>query len=532
MITLVVTLLACSPEDNALAPDFDGTAAEDAEPGTLRVDVLPAADGGALLPQSFILPPGTYEGTVNEHDLHATAAVTGRLTAESMQGFANAASRVGPLAGVVRASRTGRLQGGAVQTDENGSFVLPLPSGQNYTFEVLPTDATQSPFVYVPAQAVPEAGLTMDELVGLGAPVYGRVTDASGARLAYAPLHLRRLDADVRSATFTTDEDGWYVAHVEPGYEYALVVEGGSDEAGVPFPSVEVPFLVENEDGAQVDLEVGARRKVELSAWFVDGGGERLREPGVRASSQSLATGTLVIEQTGDSEGNVLLNLLPGTWTLEVWPTHERQLGQTPWRITDLVVDDDTERGREALLAPTDVSGTVRDADGSPVPGATVSATELGGGGYIYSTTTDAQGAYELEVPRTQVRLQVVPADESQGATTHEEVDLATAGEAASRDLMLVAGSILTGRAQLGDEAVPYAVIEVYDQVAGLLLGRTITDGDGNYALRVAIPEPAPIDDGADTGDDAGGDTGDADTGEPADTGDVVDTGDTADTAG
>ncbi|MSQ00681.1 MAG: hypothetical protein EXR71_02180 [Myxococcales bacterium] len=502
IVWFVAILLGACSSDGSLKSLTDATPEDAIAPGTLRVDVRPGADELALLPQSFLLKPGTYEDVVVDHELHGTVVVSGTLTAEIMQGFAVASSDQRPLDGLVRASRAGLLQGGAAETDAEGAFSFSLPGSQPYALEIIPNDATTSPLVYVSSQPVDQGLQLAETVIGMGAPVYGRVTDADGNRVPRAALHIRRADVDARSATFTTDEQGWYVARVEPGYSYVIETEGGNGGDALPYPVVAAEFLVEDKQGAAVNLDVGVRSAVTVQGRFTDPEGNDLHSPRVRATSSALATGSLVVEKAGDSDGRVILDLLPGTWTLEVWPVIE-EAGLTPWVLRDYAIDAPEDLGRQALAAAVVLSGTIFDANGDALPGATVTATELGAGGYNYSTTSGADGGYELTVPRTALRLQAVPSSSDSGAYAHTAVDLSDAGSDAEADLDLMPGTVLSGVALLDGAPVPFALVDVYDHAQGLLLGTTVTDADGAYKVRVDVRDVET----ADEGDD--GDTGD-----------------------
>ncbi|GDX80177.1 hypothetical protein LBMAG42_19880 [Deltaproteobacteria bacterium] len=498
-----------TPEDPAIAP------------GTLRIDMRPASDALELLPQSFLLAPGTYEDVQVAHELSASSTIFGTFNAESMQGLgAAAASASGPLDAVIRAGRAGLLQGGAANTDEEGSVSFTVPGNQAYSVEIIPNDASRSPMIVL-GNATVDGDLDLSQTVEAGAPVYGRVTDAAGVRLADTELRLRRTDLDVSSATFTTDKNGWFIARVEPGYEYALATVGDGDAVGGPIASVEQVFTVEGADGAEVNLDVGERDSFVLSARAVDAGGDPIPNPHVRATSTSLETGSLVLEFEAQSDGKITLELLPGTWTIEVWPSTE-QAELTPWVATFTVtvsddVDDSDDIGDITLNPPTRLSGTVTRPNGEGAEGVSVTAREVGFGGYSFNTTTDADGNYTLDVPRSPLRVQAIPAIAASGAYTNQAFDLTEADSTEAFDIPLVTGALLSGVATLNGEPVPFALVEIYDHAEELLLARTLTDADGAYTVRIDLPESeadleGAEDSGDDTGDDTGGDTG-GDTG-------------------
>ena len=493
--------------------DFDKGSMEEAgpidviPPGTLRVDMRPASDALDLLPQSFLLAPGTYEDVQVAHELSASSTIFGIFNAESMQGLgAAAASASGPLDAVIRAGRTGLLQGGAANTDAEGSVSFTVPGNQAYSVEIIPNDPAHSPMIVLANSAV-DGDLDLTQTVEAGAPVYGRVTDAAGNRLADASLRLRRTDLDVSSAPFTTDRNGWFIARVEPGYEYALTTVGDDKADGGPIPAVESIFTVESEDGAEVNLDVGDRTSFDLTAHAVDASGEPIPEPQVRATSVALATGTLVVEVKGQSDGTITLDLLPGTWTIEVWPSTE-QADLTPW-VAAWTVTEDAKFGDITLNPPTRMSGIVTRPNGDGAEGVTVTAREIGFGGYSFSATTDETGSYTLDVPRSPLMVQAIPAIAASGAYTNQELDLTSAASTEGFDIPLATGALLSGVATLDGAPVPFALVEIYDHAEELLLARTLTGADGAYNVRIDLPETeAELEADDDTGGDTGGDTG------------------------
>jgi hypothetical protein len=501
LAALFLTLAACSEADFGVATRGDGGGAADGdvEPGTLRLDVSPADDALGLLPQSFILPPEDYlltDGQL-EHALDATVLVDGLLTAETVQGWA--ASGVGPLEATVTAQRASLRQGGATSVDEDGRFSMALPGSQPYSLTITPRDATQTPLVVFTNRNVGQ-GLSIEEVIGAGAPVYGRVTDDSGARVAGVALHLTRTDTDIRGATFYSDEAGWFVARAEPGYAHALVVEGDADALGGPIPTLEVPFLVESEDGAEVNVDVGARQGFSIRFRVAEEDGTRVSRPRARATSESLALGHLEVEVEGQDNGEISFLLPGGDWRLEVIPSDGKPT-LSPRVLTGLTVDGDADLGSMTLARPVTLSGIVRDAteEHSPAGGVAVTAISAGYGGFTFSGVTDASGAYELSVPRTAFRVEATPSGPDLGAYTYAYTDLQDGG--ADVDIVLPAGTELRGVLRSDGALVPFAQVLVYDHVEGLLLARTLTGADGSYAVRVDVPDWSG-------GSDTGGDTG------------------------
>lgn len=477
--------------------------------GTLRVDVYPSDDGSGALPQSFLLAPGAYgEGITASHELDATVSLAGALSADSYQGWsASASSASGALSAVVRAERSGLVQSGAAATDEAGAFALPLPGQQPYDLAIVPSDATVAPLLLFPGTDV-GAGLDLSQHLGPGAPIYGRVTDAGGNRIASAPLRMRYADSEVYSATFYADDDGWFVARAEPGYEYVIETVGTEASRGVLVPAVATEFVVEDAAGAQVDIDVGLLETFRYDARIVDGNDEVVSGATIRATSRGLegSAGSYMVETTNLDTGYVYLDLLAGSYQIEVWPAYADQR-LAPF--SEVVrVHRDVDVGDIALAGSVTLAGTIETAEGTRVAGATVTATQRLGGQYTFSTTANDRGDYSLDLPAAAYDIVINAPGPEAGALASRYVDGRDGGEI-QHDVTLASGTPVAGGVRLGDAALGLSLVEIVDPNSGTLLARTLTDLDGNYSVRVSLPEG---DDGGGSDTAGGGDSG-TDTG-------------------
>ncbi len=509
MFAILLLAAGCAMSDGAFdSGDFENDAGGLPE-GTLRVDVYPSDDGSGALAQSFLLAPDAYgEGISITHDLDATVSVTGSLTADSYQGWsASASSATGALAAVVRAERPGLVQSGAAATDEVGAFVLPLPGQQPYDLAIVPADATVAPLLLFSSTDV-GTGLDLSQELGAGAPIYGRVTDAEGNRIANAPLRLRYADSAVYSATFYADDSGWFVARAEPGYGYVIETVAAEASRGVFVPAVATEFIVEDAAGAQVDIDVGQLQSFRYDARIVDGSGEVVSGATIRAQSRGLdgSAGSYMVETTNLDTGYVYLDLLAGTYQIEVWPAYADQRLAPFSEVVS--IDRDTDVGDIALGGSTALAGSVQTAGGENVASATITATQRVGGKYTFSTTANERGEYTLEVPAATYDIVInAPAAEA-GALASQYVDGRDGGEL-RHNVTLASGTPVLGAVRLGDAALGLSLVEIVDPNTGALLARTLTDLDGNYSVRVALPERHD-DEEADTAgaEDTGADTG------------------------
>jgi hypothetical protein len=114
--------------------------------------------------------------------------------------------------------------------------------------------------------------------------------------------------------------------------------------------------------------------------------------------------------------------------------------------------------------------------------------------------------------------MTVAPAAAGQGALTTVRVDLRSGP--VDRAIPLAGGTPVTGVVTLDGAPLPYGLVEIVDPNSGALLGRTLTDSDGRYNVRVEIDDDADAgESGDDTGDDGDGseDTGGGDEGDATD---------------
>jgi hypothetical protein len=492
--------------------------------GTIRVDVTPPAGDGTLLPQSFLVGPEGYgDGIQVASALAVTVEIHGVLTADVVQGWTpTSVGDGGAVPAVIRATRAGAVQSGAVHTDETGTFSLLMPGRQSYDLAIVPDDAAVAPMVLSPDFDVAD-GADLTQTMAPMAPVYGRVTDETGERIAGAQLALVDVESGQSSGTFSTDDSGWFVARAEPGRDYDLRSVGGPIAHGLVLPSVASAITVADETGGQFDLNLGPLDLVQLDARFVDAEGNAVEQPTVRVTSEALlgSEGELVREETISSDGTLSLALLAGEYTIEVWPAID-DVSLAPWVRHNVDLSGDVDLGEVALAGVSALSGAVVDEAANALVGATVNAKQVGFGGYTFTASTDDAGRFALDVPATSYDVTVTPATARQGALSTVRLDLRSGDQ--DERIELPTGTPVEGLVTSEGVGVPYALVSIVNPNTGALLARTLTDGDGFYSVRVAL---ASVDEDA-----TGGDTGSTDTGsdeEPTDSGNDTATGDTAD---
>ncbi|MCU0223923.1 MAG: carboxypeptidase-like regulatory domain-containing protein [Acidobacteria bacterium] len=274
-----------------------------------------------------------------------------------------------------------------IRTDPDGGFALSGLAAGRHRLWVKPPD--RPPFeceIDLPATGLVTLEIPRD------AVVYGTARDRTGEPLADRVIRLSSADGSEKAAT--ADRSGRFrFEGVAPGVWRLHLSTGAEDGRQVRFP-----VMVEPGERRRVDLSLEAATLVHATVergWnfpVVATEWRRLDEP--RPGSA-----TSFAEVSPDGSLSVLL---PARGIYEVEP-----LSQTEWRGDErggaIVVDARSPTGQPLRIeAPTArISGTVFDANGVPVPRASVMAIQqVVGTGLERShrdTRTDARGDFRLE---------------------------------------------------------------------------------------------------------------------------------------
>lgn len=475
-------LLGCA-SDNAIS-DYAPEATEDAQSETsLRVDVQPPADSG-LLAQSLVLHAQDYQKPVSI-TLAPTVTFEGNLTGLSVHGWsADVPSTPEPIDAVMAAVLPGTAAGASarVTADENGAFSLMVPASRGYVFSIVPDDASACP-ISVQLENF-NADRQQDIELPIGIPVYGQLSDGAGQPLAYAPLRLVNTDNDtaISSSTFYTDSRGWYTTRVaEFGTWQLETLPGPVVESDYLLPALSAPVLIENEAGVEVDLAAGNLTKSGIIGKVIDQDGDSVVDAQVRIISSSLqgSEGSYHAETLTAPDGNFYIEALSGTYQLEIIPPYSRLDGPM---VQEVHVGPSVETlGNLSLPAPSSLSGVVIGNAGS-VANVLVTAKQTGFAGYSWSATTNAEGHYSIDVPVGDYEMSFSPTD-GQHAIEITGQSAGTAKDVTLREGVLVSGSLL-----FDEETVGFAMVElrdIYDNV----VGRTLSDSEGNFSVRVNLPD-------------------------------------------
>lgn len=446
----------------------------------LRIDVHPGGSSG-IEPQSWFANPGETDAL--DVVLARTAIYVGTVTGFRVNPYADIGvpgSEAVPVLARVEATVTEGISGARLSTADDGSFSMSLPDGLRYQIAIIPEDPARLPFLVLPTADISRSWVSEIDLE-YGVPVYGRVLQTDGsppptsATVAlYDPL------TGVRGAAVPVDPDGYYQVRANPG-EVSLLIDD-EDGTGI-IPEVEVDVTVEADAGLRRDITIGTLSAARVRGQVFDDAGRALADAVLRFRAISLdgvPYPTDFVRST-ETDGSGVFNrdLAWGDWEVEVIPPYESAGNASPQRFTlrvdraDVVVED------VILEPPTNVDATIYGVDGAPLSGVITTFTEQGYNGWSWTAISDSAGRIALDVPRGPLIVTLSPPD-SVGAITTLSAD----GPGDLPKLSLRSGQPVSGAVSVEGEPVPYALVEVRD-IDGSLLGTTLTDGGGAFAVEV-----------------------------------------------
>ena len=494
-------LVGCSAQDDFASLDTeeldDGASLEGLD---LQIDVVPPDNFRAEADTDLLGPPGALPQTFafvlsNDLDLVLREAITLRGTVTGYVAAPWAFDVPGAPAALANARVSMRLadtiQSANTLTDGSadgilGSFALRLPPADGYAVDVVPDSPLIAPYAAF-VDLRDETPVSFE--LGLGASVWGRVLNADGSPLVGARVH--GVDArGTATAAAVTDAGGWWLVRVQPA-TWSFVCEGrdnGRDPV-IALRSVEVDEL-----GVRVDFEYPSLSLGTITGRVIDASGQGVE--GAIAQMQAInLDGYAGIEFSAakgvqtDDDGVFTAVLPPGQWNVELLPPDSSGLGPVVLGPIAVARSDVADLSDVALPTKVAMVGVVADTDGIVLPGAVVSATEIGFAGRSWTAVTDIAGGFALSVPDVPLAVEILPpGDRSDLALTR-----LTVAEPGAELLQfgLGVGVRIAGRVLFEDEAepVPFAVLEVRD-ADGTRWASGLTGPDGSFELRIPRPEP------------------------------------------
>lgn len=258
------------------------------------------------------------------------------------------------------------------------------------------------------AADVPDVDVTLVR----GVVLSGTVTFA-GQVVESAQVCIRTLAAPLPWQCERTDKRGHYAALREPGTYYLWTVPPAGIRAvpqwfdGAATGAGASPVSLPGDRTIDVDLVSGPQ----LSGVVRTTAGEVVANTLVCVDT-AFTTGRICRETDGN--GRYAITTRPATYVVSVYPPAQSGLvagfwdGKRTWKDADEIrVDRDVTLDLTVARGIT-VAGTVQNARGEPVAGATVNLVD-GRSGAAASTDTDAAGHFAAVVPAGRFSLEVFP---------------------------------------------------------------------------------------------------------------------------
>ena len=448
----------------------------------LRVDVYPSDQNPDLLPETHILD-GDWEGLSLSMSTPATyAGMVWGYDASPYFDISVPGSFI-PIEAMVSVYKAGTIMSASAHTDamEDGAFRLRLPRADDYTLAVLPVEPTQLPLLIT--QGVSIRSDVSDELIELdyGAPVYGRIANGTGLELGALELELWLRDPVTGSVgpKVSPDDAGYYQLRAMPGHSYQVVLAGDTGEL---VPTTRQDVVVESDEGAEVNFQIGAFESVGVSGQGVTAANSSAVEGAtVRFTSLELydfPDGELILDDITSSRGEYRLAVLPGRYMVEfIAPA---SMGLSPAQVILAASHDgdgdDFDVQLEGLYT---IESQVLGPGGQALAGVTVVATERGFDGYTYTATSDEGGYFRIDVPMVKLQFLLNP-PEGQASVTYIEAPV----EDFPSIIMLERGDTIQGSILHKDDPVAFAIVEVRDS-EDQLYATTVSDDNGEFQVRV-----------------------------------------------
>lgn len=486
LLTAPVTLVGCSAEstffqdkDDMSGASDTAEAPEDAGLDTVRLDVYPSDASGGVAAQTVFAELTRLDGG----DIALRAPVSVRGTVTGYKATPPSAIEVPgedtPVVAEVRLDEENGISDAGTTSDADGDFSMAVTPSDGYVLSVIPLDPENLPFLVLSDLSIDDdLPLDADDLdLGYGNPVYGLVTKSDGTPVT-ADVSLIDAATGVRGPSVETDASGYYQLRALPG-SYVLEVEGAS---GFAVPTIRKDIEVVENEGVNADADMGDFQPVSFVGEVVDTTGKGVPGVTVRFTSIELEDGDWSLERETQTDSSSVVNtrLLPGTWHVEVIPDYSAELSPVSLDIevdtTEFTLDEPVVLPSLSLL-----SALVLDPHGSPMSGVVVAATEQGFDGRTWTGVTDTAGLISLEVPATALSLSLSPPSDEAAVT---RLDLDTPADM-PESIQLSAGYPISGRLVVGDEEVPYALIEIRNPDTGALLGSALAGSDGTFSLNL-----------------------------------------------
>jgi len=222
--------------------------------------------------------------------------------------------------------------------------------------------------------------------------VSGKVTDQSGIPIADVIVEIIDPATGSTTASATTGSDGVYVVLVDAGTYDVKVTP--PESSGFQITTVSNQSLAGNTT-LSLSSPIEAQSIFQLSGKITNEAGTPIS--GVSVDVIDPLSGNIVVSTISDTNGDYAAEIAGGTYTLEVTPPAGSGYQTTHVENQEILEDTVIDFALIPVQTPVTLSGRVFDPLGNGLPSQQII---LSGEEGTYTASTDASGAYSIEINR------------------------------------------------------------------------------------------------------------------------------------
>jgi hypothetical protein len=455
----------------------------------IRIDISPSDASASLLPQSFVLEPED-SWTELSLELKPNTAVTGYIHGFSIYPYMDTTlpGEDVPVEAQVQVIKDSAINGGIINSDEYGYFSLAIPEGIDYQISVTPLSPQNVPYTIVENLNLEGELPQLDIDLGVGLPIYGLIEGFAASGLS-AQAQLIDADTGIKGPQIEISDNGYFQLRAPTNRrDFIVRIKGEQNDV---FPTIDIPIRTEenDEDGFRLDLSIGDLSPSTVSGTINDINGSGYFERAtIRFRSISLtdSDGFIELETNNDSNGNFTVNLLEGSYDMEIIPPYDENALEAPVFLTIEVNENQEELGVIHFKEKINYSAVILGVDGLPSTNVTVNLKEQGFNEHLYSGKTDDSGRLNILIPPADMNVSLIP-DNSIEAITNFSISADDVNTTEEPEWHLQEGRTLSGTISTADDFVRFALIEVYQ--GNTLLANGLSDMEGAFSLQLQTEE-------------------------------------------
>ena len=468
--------------DTAMEPDMANS-----NQRSFRIDVYPSDAFPSLLPQSYQLD-GISDYVGLDIELNQTVTLSGVIQGYEVNPTSDilVPGQVQFVEGRVELRQANSIAGNVGYSRPDGTYDLQVPSGE-YDLLVSPIFPSNLPF-HISESIQVEDNIDFDVEIDAGRPLFGSVQSGEEP-LTGAMVQVFDVQTNTPSAQFNLTDEGEFRVRL-PDDRNDLRIEVFRLASDAPIPTI-IEEVQLNTDSSFLEwsTDIGPLNEVKVSGRLKHPSGGMYQERALirfKAIELQQNLGELTIETNNDTNGTFRADLLPGRWSVSIIPPFGEDTSVAPTEI-ELIVDENNDIQMEDVFlnASVRVTGNVVDPQGLPASGVIFSCKEEGFDQHVYSTSTDTEGQFSLELPPSPCLATLTPIS---GNAAIQSFYFTAPSEDQLIELRLESGKEISGSLLFENAIVPFALIEIRDDENNLLAS-TLSDNDGRFNLRLDFYE-------------------------------------------